>query len=57
MKIIKAYIIWLWKVRPRIVFSRRRLSRKILLKIMLKKYANQSPSIEPWPYKNYKPKG
>ena len=46
---IKAYIIWLYKIRP-ILRYRNKASRRLLLKIQLKKYTGQSPVIEPFPY-------
>jgi len=55
MNRLKAYIIWLWKIKPKIhIKIRSPLGRKILLKLALKRYCDQSPKITPWPYKDNK---
>lgn len=55
MNRIKAYIIWLWLCIPKVKLvrydtCRNKTGRMVTLKLLLKKYCDQSPKIKPWPY-------
>jgi hypothetical protein len=54
MKRTKAYVIWFYKMIPKIKIQKSKVRGKVKLKMLLKKYCNQSPSITPWPYKTKK---